>query len=126
MHVNELRIVLANGETVKVGPGHDNLPQQRDLIEDLLVLNALQIAERFPPGLLKRWPGYALARAATNPAICVHLLAGSEGTLAAHYFRRTENRSAAGRARRGPAVFRVRGRGDAGHGRIARSETGGH
>ena len=83
MHVNELRIVLANGETVKVGPGRDNLPRQRNLIEDLLVLNALQIAERFPPGLLKRWPGYGLARAANEPGNLVHLLSGSEGTLAA-------------------------------------------
>ena len=83
MHVSELRIVLANGETVKVGPDRDNLPRQRNLIEDLLTLNALQIGERFPPGLLKRWPGYALARAANEPGNLVHILSGSEGTLAA-------------------------------------------
>ena len=83
MHVSELRIVLANGEVLKVGPDRDNLPRQSNLIEDLLVLNALQINERFPPGLLKRWPGYGLARAANEPGNMVHLLAGSEGTLAA-------------------------------------------
>ena len=37
----------------------------------------------FPPGLLKRWPGYALARAANEPGNLVHILSGSEGTLAA-------------------------------------------
>ena len=47
------------------------------------MLNSLQIAERFPPGLLKRWPGYALARAAAKTRqICFQILAGSEGTLA--------------------------------------------
>jgi FAD/FMN-containing dehydrogenase/Fe-S oxidoreductase len=83
MHVNELRIVLADGKILKVGPGHDDLPRQRLLLEDLLVLNALQIVERFPPGLLKRWPGYALSRAANEPGNLVHILSGSEGTLAA-------------------------------------------
>src|SRR5208282_517017 len=57
MHVNELDVVLANGDVVKVGPGHDALPRLRDLLENLTSLNELQIAERFPPGLLKRWPG---------------------------------------------------------------------
>ncbi len=83
MHVNELRIVLADGQVLKVGPGRDSLPRQQNVVEDLLSLNALQIAERFPPGLLKRWPGYALARATNEPANLVHILSGSEGTLAA-------------------------------------------
>jgi len=83
MHVNELRIVMADGQVQKVGPGRDNLQRQRNLLEDLLSLNALQIAERFPPGLLKRWAGYALARATNEPGNLVHILAGSEGTLAA-------------------------------------------
>lgn len=83
MHINELRIVLADGEVVKVGPGRDSLPRQQNLIEDLLALNALQISERFPPGLLKRWPGYGLARATNEPGNLVHILSGSEGTLAA-------------------------------------------
>jgi FAD/FMN-containing dehydrogenase/Fe-S oxidoreductase len=83
MHVNELQIVLADGTIVQIGPGHDSLPAQRQLVEDLISLNSLQIAERFPPGLLKRWPGYALARAAQNPANLLSILTGSEGTLAA-------------------------------------------
>src|SRR5260221_5758652 len=83
MHVSELEIVLSDGRVVKVGPGHDMLKRQRLLVEDLVSLNSLPIAERFPPGLLKRWPGYALARAAQDPGNLLTILAGSEGTLAA-------------------------------------------
>src|SRR3954451_23515774 len=36
-----------------------------------------------PPGLLKRWPGYGLDRFLREPKNLAHLLAGSEGTLAA-------------------------------------------
>ena len=83
MHVNELEIVLADGSVAKVGAGHDTLHRQRNLVEDLVALNALQISERFPPGLLKRWPGYGLARALQNPKNLLPILTGSEGTLAA-------------------------------------------
>ena len=41
------------------------------------------IAERMPDGLRKRWPGYGLNRLAREPENLNHLLAGSEGTLAA-------------------------------------------
>jgi FAD/FMN-containing dehydrogenase/Fe-S oxidoreductase len=83
MHVNELQIVLADGSVVKVGPNHNTLQRQRNLIEDLVALNTLQIEERYPPGLLKRWPGYNLARALENPTNLLSVLTGSEGTLAA-------------------------------------------
>src|SRR5271154_2534088 len=46
MHVNELQIVLADGKVAKVGPGHNTLPKQRDLLESLTSLNELQITER--------------------------------------------------------------------------------
>jgi FAD/FMN-containing dehydrogenase/Fe-S oxidoreductase len=83
MHINELQIVLADGSVAKVGPAHNTLQRQRNLVEDLVSLNALQIAERFPPGLLKRWPGYGLARALENQKNLLPILIGSEGTLAA-------------------------------------------
>jgi FAD/FMN-containing dehydrogenase/Fe-S oxidoreductase len=82
MHVNELEIVLANGEVVKVGPGQDTLPQQRAHLEDMVMLNSLAIVGNFPEGLIKRWPGYALARLASKPGNLLQILAGSEGTLA--------------------------------------------
>jgi FAD/FMN-containing dehydrogenase/Fe-S oxidoreductase len=81
-HVSELDVVLADGRVVKVAPGLDTLEPQRELVESLTELNSLQIAEQFPPGLLKRWPGYALARAAMEPANLISILSGSEGTLA--------------------------------------------
>ena len=82
-HINELEIVIGDARVVNVGPGHATLPRQRELMENMAMFNALQIAERFPPGLLKRWPGYALARALREPGNLIHVLSGSEGTLAA-------------------------------------------
>src|SRR5256712_12090445 len=82
-HINELEIVLADGRVVAVGPGHDTLRKQRQLVSDLLYFHALEIEERMPPGLLKRRPGYALDRCAREPNNLNHLLCGSEGTLAA-------------------------------------------
>ena len=83
MHVNSLDIVLADGQIVEVGESGDSLHKQRSLIESIVSFNSLVIAEHFPPGLLKRWPGYALARAMENPANLLRILCGSEGTLAA-------------------------------------------
>ena len=82
-HVSELEIIVSDGHLVKIGPNLDTLPVQRELVENLVIFNALQIAGRMPPGLLKRRPGYALDRAARDPRNLIHILAGSEGTLAA-------------------------------------------
>src|SRR6266404_4564648 len=82
-HINELEIVLADGRVVAVGPGHDTLRKQRQLVSDLIYFHSLEIEERLPPGLLKRRPGYALDRCAREPNNLNHLLCGSEGTLAA-------------------------------------------
>ena len=82
-HVAELQIVMADGHFHHVNANSDALEKQRRLVEDLVTFNALQIDEAFPPGLLKRWPGYALSRAMDEPNNLLHLLAGSEGTLAA-------------------------------------------
>lgn len=83
MHVSSLDIVMADGNMVEVREDSDTLPRQRGLLESIFSFNALAIAEHFPPGLLKRWPGYALARLAENPANLLRILTGSEGTLAA-------------------------------------------
>lgn len=83
MHVSSLDIVMADGKMVEVREDSDSLPKQRGLIESIVSFNELAIAEHFPPGLLKRWPGYALARMAQNPANLLRILSGSEGTLAA-------------------------------------------
>ncbi|MEY2428887.1 MAG: hypothetical protein QOJ40_1772, partial [Verrucomicrobiota bacterium] len=82
-HISELEIVLCDGRIATVGPTHDTLRPQRELVADLVYFHSLEIAERLPPGLLKRRPGYALDRCAADPANLNHLLCGSEGTLAA-------------------------------------------
>jgi len=82
-HVNALDIIMADGKYVKVGQGPDSLHHQRNLIEDQLALNSMLITEQFPAGLLKRWPGYGLARAVEQPGNLIPILCGSEGTLAA-------------------------------------------
>ncbi len=81
-HVHSLDLIMADGKYAKVGPGLPALQHQRNLVDDLVMLNSLEISERFPPGLLKRWPGYALARAMEQPDNLVPILCGSEGTLA--------------------------------------------
>jgi Fe-S oxidoreductase/FAD/FMN-containing dehydrogenase len=81
-HVREIEIVMADGKVTRVGPHLESLHVQRHLIEDLVALNELLITEQFPPGLLKRWPGYGLARALEQPGNLVPILCGSEGTLA--------------------------------------------
>jgi FAD/FMN-containing dehydrogenase/Fe-S oxidoreductase len=80
-HVRALDIVLADGRVVTIGPAHDTLRKERDFVRDLVYFNALVIEEKFPPGLLKRRPGYALDRSAREPDNLNHLWCGSEGTL---------------------------------------------
>jgi FAD/FMN-containing dehydrogenase/Fe-S oxidoreductase len=82
-HVNELEIVLADSRAVAVGPGHDTLRKQRELVGELVYFHGLTIAERLAPGLLKRWPGYGIDRCVREPDNLNPLLCGSEGTLAA-------------------------------------------
>src|SRR5712692_11400999 len=52
-HISELEIVLADGRVVTVGPGHDTLRKQRQLVADLIYFHSLEIEERLPEGLLK-------------------------------------------------------------------------
>src|SRR6266496_3131557 len=82
-HVVSTEIVLVDGRTVSVGPAHETLRAEREKIDDLIRAQVGQIAERMPPGLLKRWPGYGLERFLRAPNNLNEILAGSEGTLAA-------------------------------------------
>src|SRR4029078_3621363 len=45
-HIDEVEVVLADGRIICVGPGHDTLRKQRQLISDLLYFHALEIQER--------------------------------------------------------------------------------
>ena len=59
------------------------LEGERAQIERLLHQQSAEMAERWPPGMIKRWPGYGLKRFLRSPQNLNEILAGSEGTLAA-------------------------------------------
>src|SRR6267378_5638234 len=82
-HLTELDIIMSDGRLISVGPKHDTLRKQRELVSDLVYFHALEIAGRLPPGLLKRRPGYAIEHCVNQPDNLLPLICGSEGTLAA-------------------------------------------
>jgi FAD/FMN-containing dehydrogenase/Fe-S oxidoreductase len=82
-HVISLEIVMADGRIEKIGPTHESLHAERAKIEGLIREATAEMAERWPPGLIKRWPGYGIERFLRAPNDLTNILAGSEGTLAA-------------------------------------------
>src|SRR5437588_3069589 len=82
-HVISLEIVMADGRVEKIGPEHESLGAECAKIDDLIRAKSAEMAERWPPGLLKRWPGYGIERSLRAPNNLANILAGSEGTLAA-------------------------------------------
>jgi len=82
-HVISLEIVLADGRVAKIGAQHESLVCEREKIEKLVRAASIEMAERWPPGLIKRWPGYGIERFLRMPDDLTNILAGSEGTLAA-------------------------------------------
>jgi FAD/FMN-containing dehydrogenase/Fe-S oxidoreductase len=82
-HVISLEIVMADGRIEKLGLMHESLRDQRIKIERLISARSAEMAERWPPGLIKRWPGYGIERFLHAPNDLTKILAGSEGTLAA-------------------------------------------
>src|SRR6266403_1273249 len=82
-HVISLEIVMADGRIEQIGPTHESLRTERAKIEDLVRAASAEMAKRWPPGLIKRWPGYGLERFLRAPGNLNEILAGSEGTLAA-------------------------------------------
>jgi FAD/FMN-containing dehydrogenase/Fe-S oxidoreductase len=82
-HLISLEIVMADGRIEKIGPMHQSLRDQRIKIEHIISARNAEMAERWPPGLIKRWPGYGIERFLHAPNDLTRILAGSEGTLAA-------------------------------------------
>src|SRR5881392_3675407 len=82
-HVVSQELVMADGSIQSIGPAHETLRAQRDVIANLIATHTNQIGEWMPPGLQKRWSGYALARWLRDPGNLNNMLCGSEGTLAA-------------------------------------------
>jgi FAD/FMN-containing dehydrogenase/Fe-S oxidoreductase len=82
-HVISLEAVMADGTVEKIGPLHESLSAQRVEIENLVRKQSVEMANRWPPGLIKRWPGYGIERFLQAPNDLTRIFAGSEGTLAA-------------------------------------------
>src|SRR5438034_1615253 len=82
-HVVSLQIVMADGRVETIGPKHESLQAERAKIENLVLTTTAEMAKRWPPGLIKRWPGYGIERFLRAPNDLTNILAGSEGTLAA-------------------------------------------
>src|SRR6266700_6875851 len=82
-HVLSTEIVLADGRVVTVGSQHQSLRDEQSKIDNLVRAHTAEMSDRWPPGLLKRWPGYGIDRCAREPNTLNQILAGSEGTLAA-------------------------------------------
>ena len=82
-HVVSLEIVMADGRVETIGPTHESLRTERAKIENLVLTATAEMVERWPPGLIKRWPGYGIERFLRAPSDLTNILAGSEGTLAA-------------------------------------------
>src|SRR5262244_3884207 len=59
-HVISLNIVLADGRVETIGSKHQSLGAERTKIEHLVRAASAEMAERWPPGLIKRWPGYGI------------------------------------------------------------------
>ena len=82
-HVRSLEIVMADGRLEKIGQTHASLRSERVKIERFIRAAKSEMIERWPPGLIKRWPGYGIERFLRAPNDLTNILAGSEGTLAA-------------------------------------------
>jgi FAD/FMN-containing dehydrogenase/Fe-S oxidoreductase len=82
-HVISLEVVMADGRIEKIGRMHESLCAERAEIENLIRARSAEMVERWPPGLIKRWPGYGIERFLRAPNDLTNILAGSEGTLAA-------------------------------------------
>ena len=106
-HVISLEIVLADGRIEKIGAGHESLVCERATIEKLISAASTEMAERWPPGLIKRWPGYGIERFLRVPNDLTNILAGSEGTLAAIFSAELKISPLPQRERLGSDLFRV-------------------
>jgi FAD/FMN-containing dehydrogenase/Fe-S oxidoreductase len=82
-HVVALEVALADGRLARIGGKHDGLSDLSERTDRLVADQRNEIARRFPPGLAKRWPGYAFDRALDSPGDLSRIVTGSEGTLAA-------------------------------------------
>ena len=95
-----LEIVLADGRIETIGVRRRFVRRRtRRGSKTWSSRRADEIAERMPPGLLKRWPGYGIPAFSARARAISEILAGSEGTLAAIFSAELKISSAAARER---------------------------
>lgn len=82
-HIVSVEAVLADGRVVNIGADCQTLQTQRNYLARVVQAYAPQIRDRLPPGLAKRWHGYALNRFLDSGCNLLELICGSEGTLVA-------------------------------------------
>ncbi len=82
-HVVSLEVVLADGRIENISRNNDSLGKERQMIAQLVQRHAGEIAQWMPPGMLKRWSGYGLARFLHEPDDLTEIFSASEGTLGA-------------------------------------------
>jgi FAD/FMN-containing dehydrogenase/Fe-S oxidoreductase len=82
-HLISLEVLMADGRIENIGTGHQSLAAERARIGNLIRAKSAEMAERWPQGLIKRWPGYGIERFLRAPNDLTNIFAGSEGTLAA-------------------------------------------
>ncbi len=82
-HVLSLDLVMADGSQVRVGKESDALAEHHAAIARIVDEHRELIEKHFPPGLVKRWPGYGFAQWLRHSSDLSQIIAGSEGTLAA-------------------------------------------
>ena len=82
-HVISLEVVLADGRIENIAQNNHSLGSERQFIAQLVQRHAANIAEFMPPGMLKRWSGYGLARFLREPNDLTEIFSASEGTLGA-------------------------------------------
>ena len=82
-HVISLEVLMAGGRIENIGTGHQSLAAERARIGNLIRAKSAEMAERWPQGLIKRWPGYCIEKFLRAPNNLTNIFAGSEGTLAA-------------------------------------------
>ncbi len=82
-HLEALEVVLVDGTVAVIGASRDGLSELGDAADVVVSGHAAEIVQRFPPGLVKRWPGYGFDQALAHPGDLTRLVCGSEGTLAA-------------------------------------------
>src|SRR6185503_3233840 len=56
-HVVSQELVMADGSVHQIGPTHETLRAQREVIGELIAKHAGEVEEWMPPGLKKRWSG---------------------------------------------------------------------